>query len=494
MKPEQYLEYVALKGDPSDNIPGVPGVGEKTAAKLVQEYGSVEEIVAHVDELRGKLKENVKASIDQLSLNRELARIVTDLPLDVEPEDCVLGEWDPDEVRRLFTSLEFRSLLDRLQEAGISKPKVEVTELDLREVPVAELVGVLEASGPKAVQLDATAGEIRGAAASAGGAQAAYAPLTSLEPLADRARIADRAEVDARCQVPGAWGDRWWRGDRRRGVRLAAGGVPAGSRGRRLPAPRPLREVPGGRRPGTARGRGRGAVVQRGRLASGRRRGRGRRAAGSGDGRAGRQAGSPRAARDGGAAARVGARPHGGAWRRARRGLPGGDGDVGPRADGRAAGGRVPRRRRGVQPELAAAAPRDPVREARTVARQAHAEGPALHGRERAGEAPRSSGGRRAARLARAGQAQLDVPGGAAPAGRPARRAHPHLVQPGGCGDRAVVVVQPEPAEHPGANRARTPDPSGVRPGLRRSGVAGGRLLADRAADPGAPVGRRGVA
>ncbi len=184
VKPEQYLEYVALKGDPSDNIPGVPGVGEKTAAKLVQQYGSVEEIVANVDELRGKLRDNVKASVEQLSLNRELARIVTDLPLDVEPEDCVLGDWDPDEVRRLFTSLEFRSLLDRLQEAGVSKAKVEVIELDLREVPVAELVGVLETSGPKAVRLDATASEIRGAAASAGGAQAAYASLTSLEPLA----------------------------------------------------------------------------------------------------------------------------------------------------------------------------------------------------------------------------------------------------------------------------------------------------------------------
>ena len=137
--PSKYLEYVALKGDPSDNIPGVPGVGEKTAAKLIQQYGSVEELLAHADELRGKLKDNVLAAADQLALNKELARIVTDLPLDIGPEDCVLGEWDPDEVRRLFTSLEFRSLLDRLQEVGVMKPKVEVTELDLREVSADEL-------------------------------------------------------------------------------------------------------------------------------------------------------------------------------------------------------------------------------------------------------------------------------------------------------------------------------------------------------------------
>ena len=83
--PSKYLEYVALKGDPSDNIPGVPGVGEKTATKLIQEYGSVEALLEHADELRGKLKDNVLASAAQLTLNKELARIVTDLPLDIGP-------------------------------------------------------------------------------------------------------------------------------------------------------------------------------------------------------------------------------------------------------------------------------------------------------------------------------------------------------------------------------------------------------------------------
>jgi DNA polymerase-1 len=181
--PSQYLEYVALKGDPSDNIPGVPGVGDKTAAKLVQQYGSVEALLAHTDELRGRLKDNVIAAAAQLALNKELARIVTDLPLDVEPEDCVLGEWDPDEVRRLFTSLEFRSLLDRLQDVGITKPKVEVTELDLREVSGDELAGLIGADAPKSVRLDADLTGVRGAASSAGGAQAAFAAITSLEPL-----------------------------------------------------------------------------------------------------------------------------------------------------------------------------------------------------------------------------------------------------------------------------------------------------------------------
>ena len=204
--PSKYLEYVALKGDPSDNIPGVPGVGEKTAAKLVQEYGSVEELVAHAEELRGKLKENVIASADQLTLNKELSRIVTDLPLDIEPEGCVLGEWDPDEVRRLFTSLEFRSLLDRLQEVGITKPKVEVTELDLREVDIDELDALLRTETAKGVQLDAGPEGARGAGVSAGGAQAAYAAFTSLGPLAEAlgSEIATKWTHDAKALERGA--------------------------------------------------------------------------------------------------------------------------------------------------------------------------------------------------------------------------------------------------------------------------------------------------
>ena len=204
-------------------------------------------------------------------------------------------------------------------------------------------------------------------------------------------------------------------------------------------------------------------------MAHGRRRRRRDRVARAGDGRADRQAGPPRPARDGRDAARLGA---GAAWKQRGVAL-----DVayldGMGADVR---GRMaelqaeiyPGGRRGVQPELAAAAPRDPVREAGALARQAHAEGAAVHGRERAREAARSSRRRCAPRLARAGQAQLHVPRGAAAAGRSARRPDPHVVQPGGGGDRTAVVVEPEPAEHPGPDGARPADPPGVHPGRRR--------------------------
>ena len=191
LPPSKYLEYVALKGDPSDNIPGVPGVGEKTAAKLVQEFGSVEELLSRTDELKGKLRENIEAAGERLALNKNLARIVTDVDLDVEPGDAVMGEWDVEEVRRLFTSLEFRSLFDRLMElAKDVKPKIEVAELDLRQVEPAELADVL-AEGPVGVAIQEESDVLVGLAVSAGGAQAAYAALPGPGPVADR--LADPA-------------------------------------------------------------------------------------------------------------------------------------------------------------------------------------------------------------------------------------------------------------------------------------------------------------
>ena len=191
LPPSKYLEFVALKGDTSDNIPGVPGVGDKTAAKLVQQFGSVEELLARTDELKGKLKENIEAAGERLALNKDLARIVTDLPLDVEPQDAVMGEWDVAEVRRLFTSLEFRSLFDRLMElAKEAKPKVDVTELDLRQVEPEELATLL-GDGPVGVVIQEEADVLVGMAVSAGGAQAAYAALEGPGPVGER--LADPA-------------------------------------------------------------------------------------------------------------------------------------------------------------------------------------------------------------------------------------------------------------------------------------------------------------
>jgi DNA polymerase-1 len=181
--PAQYLDFVALKGDTSDNIPGVPGIGDKTAAKLVNEFGTVEELLAHTDRLKGKQKENIEAAADRLALNKQLARIVTDLELEVQPEDCEMGASDPEQVRSLFVSLEFRSLLDRLAEAlGTAKPVAEVAALDLQRVEPEQLTAALT-GGAAAVAVRTDAGLVEGAAVSAGGAQASYADLADVGSL-----------------------------------------------------------------------------------------------------------------------------------------------------------------------------------------------------------------------------------------------------------------------------------------------------------------------
>jgi len=192
LPPEKYLDYVALKGDASDNIPGVPGVGEKTASKLVQDFGSVEELMARTDELKGKLKDSIEAAGEQLALNKELAELNTNVDVPIAPEDAVMGEWDLDAVRRLFTSLEFRTLFERLEEVGRStKPAVEVAELDLREVDAKEAAGLLGADGSKAIRLHMEDREVRGVAISMGGGQAAYAEAKDLSAFAKA--LADEA-------------------------------------------------------------------------------------------------------------------------------------------------------------------------------------------------------------------------------------------------------------------------------------------------------------
>jgi DNA polymerase-1 len=112
--PSRYVDLKALDGDPSDNLPGVPGVGTKTAAKLVQKYGSAEEAVLHASEQTPKLAENLAAHAEQVSINKKISTL-QEVPLDhVGVSDLNMGEWDLEQIRKLFISLEFRVLLERL--------------------------------------------------------------------------------------------------------------------------------------------------------------------------------------------------------------------------------------------------------------------------------------------------------------------------------------------------------------------------------------------
>ncbi len=134
--PVQYPEYAALRGDPSDNLPGVPGIGEKTAAKLVSAYDTLEGIFDHVDELPPKQRENLSACRDRVFKNREMTFLRRDVPLGVEPGDLRQGAFDKEELRRLFTHLEFRTLLTRVLAAVGGAAAVEESETFDVEVEV----------------------------------------------------------------------------------------------------------------------------------------------------------------------------------------------------------------------------------------------------------------------------------------------------------------------------------------------------------------------
>jgi DNA polymerase I len=117
VRPCKYAQYAALRGDKSDNLPAVPGVGEKTAAKLINTYGDLEGIYAHLDELAPKLRQNLADAEAQVRANATATPLVRDLDVAVDPEEAAIGGWDQDELRRLFDFLEFRTLWDRFLEA-----------------------------------------------------------------------------------------------------------------------------------------------------------------------------------------------------------------------------------------------------------------------------------------------------------------------------------------------------------------------------------------
>ncbi|MFR9730086.1 DNA polymerase I [Saccharopolyspora sp. MS10] len=127
LSPEQYPDFAALRGDPSDNLPKIPGVGEKTVTKWIQQFGSLAGLIDRADEVKGKAGEALRANLASVQLNRELTQLEHEVPLDTTPDDLVLAQWDRDAVHRLFDDLEFRVLRERLF-ATLSSAEPEVEE------------------------------------------------------------------------------------------------------------------------------------------------------------------------------------------------------------------------------------------------------------------------------------------------------------------------------------------------------------------------------
>ncbi len=152
LTPQQYPDFAALRGDPSDNLPGIPGVGEKTATKWIAEYGSLQALVDQVDTVKGKVGDALRANLSSVVLNRELTDLVKDVPLAQTPDTLRMQPWDRDQIHRLFDDLEFRVLRERLFETLASADPEVDQGFDVRggALEAGELTGWLaEHSGKR---------------------------------------------------------------------------------------------------------------------------------------------------------------------------------------------------------------------------------------------------------------------------------------------------------------------------------------------------------
>ena len=152
LRPDQMIDYKALKGDPTDNIPGVPGVGEKTAAKLIREFGTLDALFERLDDVTPeKLRDKLRDHHDQVLMGRELSTIVRDLPIEIDLEAARLGDYDRDTVVRLFREYEFRTLIERLPpmagESATERADSLRAVVESGSVPAARVAGQPRPSG-----------------------------------------------------------------------------------------------------------------------------------------------------------------------------------------------------------------------------------------------------------------------------------------------------------------------------------------------------------
>ena len=127
----QVIDLLALMGDSADNFPGCPGVGEKTAAKLITQFGSIDNMLAHTDEIKGKLREKVEGAVDDIRMSQFLATIRTDVPIALDLEKMKMTSPDEERLEKIFQELEFRALTDKIIKKVKNTPKKDDLQLDL---------------------------------------------------------------------------------------------------------------------------------------------------------------------------------------------------------------------------------------------------------------------------------------------------------------------------------------------------------------------------
>src|SRR3954467_5687628 len=194
LTPTQYPDFAALRGDPSDNLPNIPSVGEKTAAKWVREYGSLDALVDQVDTVKGKVGDALRAHLGSVLQNRRLTELDRQVPLELGPADLAMQAWDRNEVHTLFDNLQFRVLRDRLFATLTSaEPEVEGGfDVAVEEVPAGGLGAWLDqhaTTGRTGVIFRGTwgrgTGELTGIALAAADDAATFVDLVSTPPAHD---------------------------------------------------------------------------------------------------------------------------------------------------------------------------------------------------------------------------------------------------------------------------------------------------------------------
>jgi DNA polymerase-1 len=152
IRPDQIPDFIGLKGDTSDNIPGIPGIGDKTAGQLIAQYGSLEEVIDHADELTPARSKAIAEHADQARQSKLLATMRRDLQIDFDPAEIVLSPPDRSQLREMFRRFEFRALLNRVDELDAAVPAAEVV---VEGVPVSWREGLIAApSGPAGFAVD----------------------------------------------------------------------------------------------------------------------------------------------------------------------------------------------------------------------------------------------------------------------------------------------------------------------------------------------------
>ncbi|MDQ6936686.1 MAG: DNA polymerase I [Actinomycetota bacterium] len=218
LTPPQYPDFAALRGDPSDNLPGIPGVGEKTAAKWVRDFGSLERLVSGVDTVKGKVGDALREHLGSVLRNRQLTELVRAVPgVDIELSDLERVAWDRERVHQLFDNLQFRVLRERLFETlTAAEPEAEEGfDVDAVRLGPGQVAAWLaeHAAGPGRVGLafrgtwGRGTGDVAGLAFASGGGRAAYVDGESLDADDDAAVatwLADSSVPKAAHDVKGA--------------------------------------------------------------------------------------------------------------------------------------------------------------------------------------------------------------------------------------------------------------------------------------------------